>query len=134
MQSKYITECDIFNLSFLCLLKWDDDPKLFEIMILSIGTLWIFAVNLMVCDFGERMTSQFDQFSVKYAQCKWISLPIEMQRIYLMFLLDTQQPKHIRTYSGIVCTRETSKQVKDRLQPCKTPIRASSSQIFAQKI
>lgn len=95
---------------FHLLQKWDENSKLFENMILSNLILIAFTVILIVCEPGERVTNQFEQFGVNLDQCKWNKLPIEMQRIYLIFLSDAQQPKYIRSYGGIVCTRETFKQ------------------------
>lgn len=99
----------IFSDLFL-LKKWDENSKLFENMILSNLILIVFTVILIVCEPGERVTKQFEHFGVKLDRCKWNKLPIEMQRFYLIFLSDVQQPKHIRSYGGIMCTRETFKQ------------------------
>lgn len=103
-------DCDIFLLS-----KWDDNTKQFEIMILSMLILWIFVIILITTEFGERVTFQFERFGVEFEQCKWNNLPIEMQRIYLIFLLDTQQPQNIQSFGGIPCTRKTLEQVFIRI-------------------
>lgn len=34
-----------------------------------------------------------------------------MQRLYLIFILNSQQPTHIRGYGGILCTRDNFKMV-----------------------
>lgn len=57
------------------------------------------------------MTNQFEQFGLEFGRCEWNNLPIELQRMYLISLSDTQQPKNIQTYSGIMCTRDTFKKV-----------------------
>lgn len=81
-------------------------------MIISMIILWIFGFILLVCEFGERVTTQFEQFGVEFNQCDWSKLSTEMQRMYLIFLLYAQQPKHIQSYGNIECTRETFKQVR----------------------
>lgn len=93
------------------LLKWDENSNLFENLILSMVVLWTFVFNLLVCEPGERVTNQFEQFYAEFARCQWNNLPIDMQRLYLIFLSDTQQPIYLRTYGGVISTRETYKQV-----------------------
>lgn len=73
--------------------------------------LWVYGFNLIACEPGERVTNRFEQFSRKFNDCGWNNLSIGMQRIYLIFLSDTQQPKTIHSYGGIICTRDTFKQV-----------------------
>lgn len=96
---------------FLCLSKWDDGADIFETMVLSMLTLWVFTFNLIICESGERVTNQFEQFGVEFDRCKWNNLPIGMQRMLLVFLSDTQQSKNVQSYGGIKYTRETFKQV-----------------------
>lgn len=72
---------------------------------------WMYVFNLLVCEPGERVASQFEQFGEELGRCEWNQLPIGMQRMYLIFLSDTQQPKNLRSYGGIPCTRETFKLV-----------------------
>lgn len=91
--------------------KWNDDLKLFEIMTLSTLLLWVIILNLLMCECGERVTNHFVEFSVEFGRCEWNKLPIELQRKYLIFLLDTQQPKNIQAYGDIRCTRETFRKV-----------------------
>lgn len=91
--------------------KWDDDSKSFEAMILLILILWIFQLDFVTCESGERVINQFDKFGLEAGQCEWNKLPIKMQRMYLIFLSDVQQPKNFQSYAGIKCTRDTFKQV-----------------------
>ena len=67
--------------------------------------------DIIICEPGERVTDQFDQFGQEVGRCEWNMLPIEMQRMYLIFLSDTQQPVHIGGYGGILCARDTFKRV-----------------------
>lgn len=95
----------------LSVLKWDEDSKLIEIMAMSTVILWIIVFNLVICEAGQRMTDQFDQHHMEFAQCNWNNLLIEMRRMYLIFLSDTQQPENFQSYGGILCTRDTFKKV-----------------------
>lgn len=60
---------------------------------------------------GERVTSQFEMFGEELKRCDWYLISNEMQQMYLIFMVDTQQPKNIHCYGGIQCIRETFKQV-----------------------
>lgn len=57
------------------------------------------------------MTNQFAMISEELVRCNWYLLPIELQRIYLTFLFDTQKPENILSYGGIECKRQTAKKV-----------------------
>lgn len=93
-------------------MKWDDDSKVIEIAIQLTLILWLSIFNLVIFEPGERVTEQFDRFDLEFSRCEWENLTIKMQRMYLTFLSDTQQPKNLQCYGGIMCTRETFKQVK----------------------
>lgn len=96
--------------------KLNADANQFETMILSILLPWIFFVSLLIFEPGERVTNQFNQFGIKLDRCKWNKLSIRMQKMYLIFLSDTQQPEYIRTYGGIRCTRQTFEKVFKKLE------------------
>lgn len=66
---------------------------------------------LMICEPGEWVAAHFEGFSKKLEQCNWHLLPIDIKRLYLIFLIDTQQPINIQCYGGILCTRDTFKKV-----------------------
>lgn len=91
--------------------KLDENAKLIETFIVSISAIWIFGILFSICELGERMTYHFEMFGKELEQCDWHKLPIQMQRMHLIFLLDTQQPKNITCYGDILCTRETFKMV-----------------------
>lgn len=56
-------------------------------------------------ELGERVTTQFDTFDEQLCQSHWYFYPIEMQRIVLIFMLDSQQLVSIRGFGSIVCCR-----------------------------
>lgn len=67
---------------------------------------------MAICEPGQRVTNQFECFGAEFGRCKWNKLPIEIQRVYLIFLTDTQQPKILQSFGGMhKCTRDTFKQV-----------------------
>lgn len=94
-----------------CSLQMSDDMKIFEFLAVFVLTLWVFGVLFLFCELGQRVTIQFDMFGDEFDRCDWQALPIGMQRMYLMFLADTQQSKYISCFFNIQCTRETFKKV-----------------------
>lgn len=98
-----------------CNPKWDDDSNSFEIMILLLMMPWIFIDSLIICEPGERVTNEFEEYNTTFNQCKWHKLPIEMQKWFLIFLSDTQQAKYIQGYGGILCARDTFKRVRNEI-------------------
>lgn len=111
MQTFYNELVSKFECVFLHLIKWDNDSKLVEVIVLSMTILWIFGFNFIICESGGRVTDQFKRFGSKFSECEWNELSIEMRRMYLIFLSDTQQPKNLKSYAGIMCIRGTFKQV-----------------------
>lgn len=50
-------------------------------------------------------------FDKELERCAWHTLPIQIQRMYLIFISDTQQTENIKCYGNIQCTRKTFEQV-----------------------
>lgn len=63
------------------------------------------------CMFGENLAEQFDMLDVKLYQCDWFLFPIDIQRMLITLMSNTQQPAAIIGYGNIECTRETFKRV-----------------------
>lgn len=72
----------------------------------------ILTIQFILCELGVMMTKHFEIFCEKYAQCPWYSMPIDMQRMYMIFLATTQSPISMTSYGGITCERDTSKKVE----------------------
>lgn len=73
----------------------------------------------IICEFGGMMTDRFEAFNHNLCQCKWYLYTAELQRLYLLFVVNTQHPVIIRGYGNIICTRETFKKVTDALRGSK---------------
>lgn len=89
----------------------NENAELMDMSVFMMLAFWIFGVLFLMCELGERVTNQFIMFGEENQQSDWHMLPIKMQRMYLVFLLDTQQPKNTCCYGRISCTRDTFKQV-----------------------
>lgn len=53
--------------------------------------LWSFAFQIMVCELGEWVNNKFELFNETLVQCDWYLLPLELQRMYVMILVISQQ-------------------------------------------
>lgn len=98
-------------LIFLLSLKWENDWIFIELITTGVIVFWAFALSFLACEIGQWVTNQYNVLGDELTAINWYSLPIELQRTYLVFLLDTQQPIHIESYGGIVSSRETFKKV-----------------------
>lgn len=65
----------------------------------------------MCCEFADMVANQFDEFDSELCQCKWYLLPIETQRMLLIFMSITQEPAIFYGYGQIEGSRETFKTV-----------------------
>lgn len=102
------------NNSLLCAVfhKWDDEANLFKTMCLITVSYSMVLAIAVICEAGARMTNEFEAFDEELGQCNWYELPIELQRMYMMFVVNTQSPIEISSYGGLVCSRETFKKVR----------------------
>lgn len=84
---------------------------MFEIIPLCVILNAIISFTFLLCEPGMIMTHQFVLFYEKLAECDWYTLPIQMQRMYIISLMETQNPITIHCYAGITCERDRSKKV-----------------------
>lgn len=70
-----------------------------------------FAIIFAFCELGAQVTHQFNSLDDVLCQVKWYILPIEVQRMVIMFMLDAQQAVFLRGYGNIVCSRDSFKNV-----------------------
>lgn len=75
------------------------------IIFLSFGTVFFY------CELGETVTQYFNIFHEHLCQSNWYKFPIDVQRMLIIFMLDTQQPAAITGYGNIECTRDSFKNV-----------------------
>lgn len=96
-------------MTFLFCFFFKSDLKAITPTIFAVFTL--FGVLFIFCNFGELVTAQFERFNRRLYRYKWYSLTIEMQKMYLIFVANTQQPVILSSFARIECTRETLKKV-----------------------
>lgn len=89
----------------------DENSNLIDIVISSVIAMLTFIFIFIACEPGERVTEAFETFNEEFEQCDWYLLQNDVQKLYVMFLLDTKLRINIKCYGNIHCTRETSKKV-----------------------
>lgn len=89
-----------------------DDALLTDIVSTVVAMNWGFGIIFIACEYGERMTDHFEKFDEKLGRCDFYKLPIEIQRMYLIFSSDTQQMRTVHCYGGVICSREIYKKVQ----------------------
>lgn len=101
----------MLNLTLLLFLKWDQDSNMLQTLSLIFMLIIVNIFNLLLCEPATRMSNHFDKFDEELHQCDWYLLPIELRRMYMVFLSETQNSIQITSYGGITCERETTKKV-----------------------
>lgn len=95
----------------LFFIQWADELDLFKIylpaylIVLTVGFLFI------LCEPGHYCTIKFETLQDELGWCDWYALPIKLQKIYLIFLSNTQNNVKITGFGGITCERDTLKKV-----------------------
>lgn len=89
--------------------KWADDSNFYETLPLVVVVFWVYAFIFLLCEPGTAVTAQFGIFGEELGRCNWYALPSDIQRMYAIFLSDTQNSVKLFGYGNILCERETSK-------------------------
>lgn len=58
---------------------------------------------------GQRLSIAYNEIDNKINQLDWYLLPMEVQRMLPMLMINTQQPYKIVCFGSILCERETFK-------------------------
>lgn len=74
-----------------------------------------FSSSFPFSELGGMVTKEFDAFDGQLCQSNWYLYPTKMQKLYLIFMLDAQQPMLIRGWGTITCTREFFKEASQFL-------------------
>lgn len=103
--------------------KWADDSNTLETSLLFFVSIWMVIFLSIICEPGARVTNQFEVFENELSQSDWYLLSIAMQRMYVIFLLDTQNPVEMLSYANIPCGRDTLKKVVHCMIHCYIQVR-----------
>lgn len=72
---------------------------------------WAFVMVYVYCTYGQIVTDQFGTFEAQLCQCKWYMWPNEVQQMFMIMMVNAQQPTFIYGYGNIECTRYTFQKV-----------------------
>lgn len=81
------------------------------LVITIIEVFYAFAVLLMACELGQRISVAFDECSAMIDEFKWYLFPTKVQRILPIIINFTQQPVKINCFGSVAADRETFKYV-----------------------
>lgn len=73
--------------------------------------MWSFVSMFLICEMGQMVSNHFNRFSDKIYMCDWYFLPLELQQMFVIIIMNAQ-PVLIRGYGNVECTRDSFKRVK----------------------
>lgn len=72
---------------------------------------WAMITTFIVCEFGQRVNSAFQEINDLIDEFNWYTYPMEIQRISPIIMAAVQRPVTIQAFGNIVCIRELFKKV-----------------------
>lgn len=100
-----------FDVKSIVHLKSGENVNLIELLFAIITTSASFLIIFSMCEFGEMVNNRFDLFDDELCECKWYTFPIELQKLLLTFMSNTQREAIIRGIGSTECNREAFKKV-----------------------
>lgn len=74
---------------------------------------WAFMMVLFASEIGQRFSNTFEKIDDKINEFDWYLLPMEVQRILPIIMINTQRPTFITCFGSSTCSRDTFKKVDD---------------------
>lgn len=81
-------------------------------MLLIVEVLISFGMNFSFCEIGERVSGAFIEICYGIDELNWYTLPIELQRILPIIMINAQEPVYLECFGSILCARDTFKRVR----------------------
>lgn len=72
---------------------------------------WSFFEIFLYCEFGENVTSRFDDVYKAICESDWHSFPIEIQKNLPIIMVAAQHHVHINGFGNVSFSRQTFKKV-----------------------
>lgn len=72
---------------------------------------WAIILVFTTCECGQQFCDAFGNLNYSLGQLGWYFLPIEIQRLLPMIIINSQQPMLVKCYGNISCERDTFKKV-----------------------
>lgn len=99
----------LFQFILYDFLQSQPDPNPIEIFTPINLVMFSFTALFFYCQCGEFVMNEFDEFDDELYRCKWYLFPIEIRRMLVIVMINTQKPLKIRGFFNTVCTREAFK-------------------------
>lgn len=73
---------------------------------------WAIILVFFSCEIGQRFTDAYEEIDDKIESFDWYLLPMKIQRMLLILMVNTQQVVYIECFGSMACGRDTFKKVK----------------------
>lgn len=77
---------------------------------------WAINMVFFSCELGQRLSIAYESIDDKIAQLNWYLLPMKIQRMLPIMMINTQQPLKVICFGSLLCTRDTFKTVINDLK------------------
>lgn len=77
------------------------------------NVIYSFAQFFVLCEFGERLTRQFNEVDREHFNSDWYRFPFGVQKILPIIINGTYYPVLLKGIGGLICTHETFKNVRN---------------------
>lgn len=109
-------------ISVFCLFRCGKNEQLsqnanqMELARISCLLFWSFVLVLIMCEFGQMVTEQFECFNDAIEQCDWyLFAHHDIQRMFSIVVSNTQQSTFLQSFGNIRCSRDSFKRVFHRI-------------------
>lgn len=72
---------------------------------------WSFILVFIYCDFGGKVSNEFNDIYEVVCSLDWHSFPIEIQKMMPNIIIAVQKPVLVRGFGNISCTRTVFQKV-----------------------
>lgn len=90
-----------------------DTINALEILILSLDMFVSFSLIVGICEFGERLSGNFNEINNVYYQFAWYLFPCNTKNMLSTLIMFAQKPVELRVFGSILCGRITLKNVSN---------------------
>lgn len=100
--------------SFFLLIDFQSHDEIDTVVLAEVVFYGFWAINvvLIACELGQRISNSFETIENRINLLAWYSLPIEVQRILPIIMINAQQPAIVAFFGSIACSRLQFKKVK----------------------
>lgn len=104
--------CNSFKISFIHFnfirfFPFKFDVAWIDLSLAAVVVFWSFGIIFLHCEFGERITDQYNDIDDQLIQSKWYTFPIDVRTILPIIIKGTQSPVMFTGFGNIMCTRES---------------------------